>query len=81
MKFGNSKNFEQSYNLQAAVDADSMLIVGAYPTQKCNDKEELKNCVKSIPEETEKEHPAVKVICATERIPPVFNARTWKHRY
>ena len=92
MKFGNSKNFEQGYNLQAAVDADTMLIVGTYPTQKCNDKSELKNCVESIPEKvekeekvfvcadtgyfsstliekTEKEHPDVKVICATERMP------------
>ena len=92
MKFGNSNNFEQSYNLQAAVDTDSKMIVGTYPTQKCNDKAELKNCVESVPEElekeenvfvcadtgyfsssliekTEKEHPDVKVICATEREP------------
>ena len=92
MKFGNSNNFEQSYNLQTAVDTDSKMIVGTYPTQKCNDKAELKNCVESVPEElekeenvfvcadtgyfsssliekTEKEHPDVKVICATEREP------------
>ena len=92
MKFGNSNNFEQSYNLQAAVETDSKMIVGTYPTQKCNDKAELKNCVESVPEElekeenvfvcadtgyfsssliekTEKEHPDVKVICATEREP------------
>ena len=92
MKFGNSNNFEQSYNLQTAVDTDSKMIVGTYPTQKCNDKAELKNCVESVPEElekeenvfvcadtgyfsssliekTEKEHPNVKVICATEREP------------
>lgn len=43
MKFGNSKNFEQGYNLQAAVDTDTMLIVGTYPTQKCNDKSEVKS--------------------------------------
>ena len=55
MKFGNSNNFEQSYNLQAAVDTDSKMIVGTYPTQKCNDKAELKNCVESVPEELEKE--------------------------
>ena len=42
MKYGNSKNFEQCYNLQAAVDTDSTLIVGTYPTQKYNDKAELK---------------------------------------
>jgi len=92
MKFGNSKNFEQSYNLQAAVEADSMLIVGTYPTQKGTDRQELKKAVESIPEglekeelvyavadtgyfsgkiieETEKEHPEVKVICATKREP------------
>ena len=55
MKFGNSNNFEHSYNLQAAVDTDSKMIVGTYPTQKCNDKAELKNCVESVPEELEKE--------------------------
>ena len=55
MKFGNSNNFEQSYNLQTAVDNDSKMIVGTYPTQKCNDKAELKNCVESVPEELEKE--------------------------
>ena len=55
MKFGNSNNFEQSYNLQAAVDTDSKMIVGTYPTQKWNDKAELKNCVESVPEELEKE--------------------------
>ena len=55
MKFGNSNNFEQSYNLQTAVDTDSKMIVGTYPTQKCNDKAELKNCVESVPEELEKE--------------------------
>lgn len=92
MKFGNSKNFEQSYNLQAAVEADSMLVVGTYPTQKGTDRQELKKAVESIPEElekeelvyavadtgyfsgkiieeTEKEHPEVKVICATKREP------------
>ena len=54
MKFGNSNNFEQSYNLQAAVETDSKMIVGTYPTQKCNDKAALKNCVESVPEELEK---------------------------
>ena len=54
MKFGNSNNFEQSYNLQAAVDTDSKMIVGTYPTQTCNDKAELTNCVESVPEALEK---------------------------
>ena len=98
MKFGNSNNFEQSYNLQTAVETDSKMIVGTYPTQKCNDKAELKNCVESVPEElekeekvfvcadtgyfssslienTEKEHPDVKVICATEREPHGKNVK------
>lgn len=92
MKYGNSQNFEQSYNLQAAVDTESMLIVGTYPTQKGTDRQELKNAIESIPEEVEKEdqvfsvsdtgyfsgkiiediekeHPEVKVICATKRVP------------
>ena len=111
MKFGNSNNFEQSYNLQAAVDTDSKMIVGTYPTQKCNDKAELKNCVESVPEELEKEEKVF--VCAdtgyfsssliekTENllkkkdncrtclwnykacngIPPIFDARSRKHRY
>ena len=67
-----------------------MLIVGTYPTQKCNDKAELKKCIESVPdevekeekdfvcadtgyfsnsliEETEKEHPELKVLCAVGR--------------
>ena len=55
MKFGNSKNFEQCYNLQAAVDADSMLIVGTYPTQKATDRQEIKKCVESVDEKIERE--------------------------
>jgi transposase len=33
--------FEQCYNAQAAVDTDSMLIVGSYVTQACNDKQQI----------------------------------------
>lgn len=33
--------FEQCYNAQAAVDTDSMLIVGGYVTQACNDKQQI----------------------------------------
>lgn len=92
MRYGNSGSFEQCYNLQAAVEAESMLIVGTYPTQKGADSQELKKAVESIPEElekevqvyavadtgyysgklieeTEREHPEVKVICATKRKP------------
>ena len=69
-----------------------MLIVGTYPTQKCNDKTELKKCIESVPdevekeekdfvcadtgyfsssliEETEKEHPELKVLCTVGRTP------------
>jgi transposase len=33
--------FAQCYNAQAAVDTDSMLIVGGYVTQACNDKQQI----------------------------------------
>ena len=33
--------FEQSYNAQAAVDADSMLVMAPAVTQACNDKEQV----------------------------------------
>ena len=42
MKHGGSKHFGQSYNAQAAVDADgSMLILGGQVTDDCNDKKQL----------------------------------------
>lgn len=41
MKSGNGKHFEQCYNAQAAVEVQSMLIVGAYVTDNPNDKREL----------------------------------------
>lgn len=42
MKQGGANHFEQSYNAQAAVDADgSMLVIGAHVTDACNDKEQL----------------------------------------
>lgn len=34
--------FEQAYNAQAAVDADSLLVISAAVTQACNDKEQVK---------------------------------------
>lgn len=34
--------FDQCYNAQAAVDTDSMLIVGNYVTQACNDSQQVK---------------------------------------
>jgi transposase len=44
-----SDGFDQCYNAQAAV-TDNMLIVGAYATDHCNDKEELADVLDSIPE-------------------------------
>lgn len=41
MKAGNGKHFEQCYNAQAAVDVESMIIVGNYVTNNANDKREL----------------------------------------
>ena len=46
--------FEQSYNAQASVDVESMMIVGQHLTQHSNDKEELKpalEIMKALPEE------------------------------
>jgi transposase len=48
MKTG-SCNFEQSYNVQAAVDTEgSMLILGGYVTQNANEKKELEPIVSSV---------------------------------
>ena len=46
MKTGNG--FQQGYNVQAAVDTDTMLIVGGYVSDAPNDKEQLKPIVASI---------------------------------
>jgi hypothetical protein len=43
-----SKGFEQAYNVQAAVDVDSMLIVENHITQQSNDKLELVPAVESL---------------------------------
>lgn len=40
--------FEQSYNAQAAVDTDTMLVVAPSVTQSCNDKEQVKPMVKQL---------------------------------
>jgi transposase len=50
MKAGNGNHFEQSYNAQAAVDTETMLVVGEYVTNHANDKQELKPVVESIDE-------------------------------
>jgi transposase len=50
MKAGNGNHFEQTFNAQAAVDADgSMLILGARVTSHANDKQELAPTVACIP--------------------------------
>jgi transposase len=55
MKNGNSKSFEQCYNAQVAVDTEgSMLIVGGYVTNHCNDKEELVLVTGSVDRELRK---------------------------
>ena len=41
MKAGNGQHFEQSYNAQAAVEVESMLIVGNTLSDQTNDKQEL----------------------------------------
>jgi transposase len=49
MKAGGGRHFEQSYNAQAAVDAEgSMLILGGYVTSHENDKQELEQAVLSV---------------------------------
>ena len=40
--------FEQSYNAQAGVDTDTMMVVTAHVTQACNDKREVAPTLKQI---------------------------------
>lgn len=54
MKAGNGQHFEQSFNAQAAVEADSRLIVGDRVSQAPNDKQELVPTVAAIPAEVGK---------------------------
>lgn len=49
MKAGNGPHFEQAYNAQAAVDTQSLLIVGQRVSNAPNDKEQLQPTVASIP--------------------------------
>jgi transposase len=52
MRKNKRSGFTQSYNAQAAVDADgSQLIVGEHVSQSASDSTELENGLKSIPEE------------------------------
>ena len=49
MKMGGSKNYVQAYNAQAAVDTETMLIVGQRVSDAPNDKEQLKPTFESVP--------------------------------
>ena len=40
--------FEQSYNAQAGVDTDTMLVVTAHVSQACNDKREAQPTILAI---------------------------------
>ena len=48
MKDGATHSFEQSYNCQAAADADSQVIVGRGVTQQANDKQQVKPLIEDI---------------------------------
>jgi transposase len=50
MRDGVTKSFEQSYNAQAAVDAESQVIVGAAITQDGNDKQQLVPMIEEVRE-------------------------------
>jgi hypothetical protein len=54
MKAGNGQRFEQSYNAQAAVDTETMLVAGEYVTNHANDKQELAPAAGSIDKEVYK---------------------------
>ena len=42
--------FEQSYNVQAGVDTQTMLVVTAHVSQACNDKREVQHTIQALPE-------------------------------
>lgn len=48
MKDGSTKSFEQCYNAQAGVDAESQVIVAADVTQEANDKKQLRPMVEQV---------------------------------
>jgi transposase len=51
MKAGNGSHFEQAFNAQAAVDTDTLLVVGQRVTDEPNDKQQLNPVLESIPAE------------------------------
>jgi len=48
MKMGATKSFEQCYNAEAAVDAESQVIVAADVTQEANDKKQIKPMTEQV---------------------------------
>ena len=52
MKMGSTGSFEQCYNAQVAVDADTQVIVAAGVTQQANDKKQLAPMVEQVEENT-----------------------------
>jgi transposase len=54
MKMGSTGSFEQCYNAQLAVDADSQVIVAADVTQQANDKKQLEPMVEQVRKNTKK---------------------------
>jgi transposase len=51
MKAGNGQHYEQAYNAQAAVETETMLIVGERVSDQPNDKEQLVPSVQSVDQE------------------------------
>ncbi len=49
---GATKGFVQAYNCQAAVDADSQVIVAADATQEANDKKQIKPMIEQVKSNT-----------------------------
>ncbi len=52
MKMGSTKSFEQCYNAEAAVDAESQVIVAADVTQDANDKRQIKPMTEQVKSNT-----------------------------
>jgi len=48
MKMGATKSFEQCYNAEAAVDAESQVIVAADVTQDANDKKQIEPMIEQV---------------------------------
>jgi hypothetical protein len=57
MKDSATKSFEQSYNCQAAVDANKQVIVAAHVTQAANDKEQIEPMLGLITKNTSGKKP------------------------